>query len=91
MSPAGHPLWWLLLAGALAWYGTVTVIVAVLGAREVRALFVRETRANAFGSARGSARADEARSHRSACCDDELPHRPARGDPADPDRKDPSR
>ena len=47
MSFAGHPLWWLLLAAALAWYATVTVVVAFLGAREVRAIFA-------------SARADDA-------------------------------
>lgn len=47
MSPAGHPVWWLLLGAALAWYGTVTLIVAVRGAREVRALFTRGDRPSA--------------------------------------------
>lgn len=36
MSPAGHPFWWLLTGAVLAWYATVTVVVAWRGLTEVR-------------------------------------------------------
>lgn len=41
MSPHGHPFWWAVALACLAWYATVTVYVAVRGARDIRDMLER--------------------------------------------------
>lgn len=38
MSPRGHLVWWLITAACLLWYGTVTLVVAWKGARDIRVM-----------------------------------------------------
>lgn len=53
MSFHGQPFWWLLTAACLAWYATITVYVAVKGARDIRGM-LRRLRAGARQEARGA-------------------------------------
>jgi hypothetical protein len=40
MSPHGHLVWWLITVACLGWYGTVTLVVAWKGARDIRVMLM---------------------------------------------------
>ncbi|HPW54172.1 MAG: hypothetical protein KA072_00360 [Thermoanaerobaculaceae bacterium] len=41
MSPSGHLVWWLITATCLLWLGTVTLVVAWKGTRDIFAMLRR--------------------------------------------------
>ncbi|MCE9596163.1 MAG: hypothetical protein K8S98_18390 [Planctomycetes bacterium] len=41
MNPHGHAFWWLVAAFCIVWYSTVTIYVAIRGARDIRVMLER--------------------------------------------------
>ncbi|MCC6409042.1 MAG: hypothetical protein IT453_17915 [Planctomycetes bacterium] len=49
MNPHGHAFWWLVAAFCCVWYSTVTVYVAIKGARDIRGMLGRLARTKRAG------------------------------------------
>ena len=54
MNPHGHVFWWLVAAFCIVWYSTVTIYVAVKGARDIRGMLARLANPKPRDSARSA-------------------------------------